>query len=976
MRSFIRKASQPQKAVSANAGRSNKITSGLAHQEHPASDLQQTSTNCADQLMPEAEVDEREAALTKTSIYRFAQDFSRIPIHPATEATRRKSIGNLSENQYIQEGVAPEESKEIAMTGSTFSPVKTNPQFDFTHIPVTARIQRKPIISAPADPLEREADEVANQVTGMIEPAPGNPASVAIQRQGATHEDLKEKRNRTAAAPSANSGAELNTGIALRAAAGNGLPLSVSERSYFEPRFGYDFSQVRLHTGVEAAEATRAIQARAYTIGHNIVFSPREYAPTTTEGMRLLAHELTHVVQQGKGIDPTQGLAIQRAPDNTAAPAGNGSTRSFGLVFAEFNWERYSVNRQDRAKVFAQELMHVHMTQQEILDHAIEIAEWAQENGAQDVRDYMLDKARTAWLMESATEGGEVMSAGGLKSLTDGPEALVHQAEAAARAGDHKTAFSLFGHAHEFYSYQILQLTEKRGKALEGGQSSWPAGLIEYRNAQHVYDEMRGIYGFYLQLEKEAREAGDHKKAAEMAIKSEELRADLMKNWSSSGAVIIAEVSQVETPRGPGLTLHGANSAETDLTALPGLKPPEEVGNNLQWQDLDKVQTALGQQADFLAEITRIPEMQKAFKGKTPDMNNLNDRLLVWKTMFGQTSGPAALSQLMGLIGRYLKAFTKHTEYNVRDWGTNYLDTKMPTDLAGRAEQDCGVYALTVAWETFKTINETNKSGSVKFKLIAMLDHVTLIIEDQSEFYLVNNDEITGPHKGNPLEMIGQIWAKLRGRVFTAGPAAEVELGATSDKPVNAKTADAQAADFKKNIWTRYLKNVDLRLKATLPIEDIEALKELKKVDPKAYDAKIAEIGGATYDTFYADQERFDAEAHALDVILDRIVTGGNADEALKKMMPQIDDAIIELGVLFGKLAAPPVTSSGKVFGMFSRTSKPHPLARAAMAMMRFEKLGGQLSAEQQNFIRASDMVPLFHAAMEAFRKNNMPGTF
>lgn len=902
MRSVIRKAVQPQKAISANVNRKNTATNRLAKHEHPDRDLQ-SATSPVSETRPEA----GKSGFNSTTSSPFAHDFTRIPVTPAP-------------------------------------------------------VQRKATISAPGDALECEADDVADKVTQIIDPAANHSTSIALRSEHPTITDSKEMVNRAASDSATTAPAE----AALHAITGNGVPLSSAARAYFEPRFDYDFSQVRIHTGAEAAKAADSIQARAYTIGPNIVFAPHEYAPATTEGRRLLAHELTHVVQQNTAL--TSGIAIQRTPNNAQAPAKTRSKRDFGLVFSNFNSQRYGLSNQNAAKVFAEELMTLDMTSQEILDHAISIAEWAQENGAQNVRDYMLRKAKDAWFFEYIKEGGQVMAAGSMGSPGNNPETLTNQAEAAARAGDHAAAFTLFEHAHLFFTYQILQLTEQRSKSLEEGRGSWPVGTIYYRDAQHVYDKLRGIYGFYLQLEKEARDAGDQKKAAEMIAKSKELRAELLKNWSGAGQSIIAEVTPVETPRGPGLTLHGANNAETDLTALPGLKPPEEVGNNLQWQDLDKIQEALGQQADFLAEIARVPEVQKAFKGKTPDMTDLNQRLMVWKAMFDvfQKSGSPALAQLMGLIGRYLKAFTKHTEYNVRDWGTSYIDSKMPTDLAGRAEQDCGVYALTVAWETFKTISQTNKSGSVKFKLIAMLDHVTLVIEDQSEFFLVNNDEVTGPHKGDAREKVGQIWAKLRGRVFTAGPAAEVAVGSTADKP----------DDFKKNLWKRYLTNVDIRLDATLPNDQIEALKQLKKVDPKAYEQKIAELGGATYDEFYANQERFDTEARTLDVILDGIVASGNIDRELQKMMPKIGDAIVELGALFGKLAAPPVTASGKVFGMFSRTSKTHPLARAAMALLRFEKMGGQLSAEQQNFIRASDMVPLFHAAMEDFRKNNMTGSF
>lgn len=78
---------------------------------------------------------------------------------------------------------------------------------------------------------------------------------------------------------------------------GRGQPLPQSVRNYFEPRFGYDFSQVRVHTDAQAAESARLANARAYTLGRDIVFGSGQYVPKTTAGQQLLAHELTHVVQ-------------------------------------------------------------------------------------------------------------------------------------------------------------------------------------------------------------------------------------------------------------------------------------------------------------------------------------------------------------------------------------------------------------------------------------------------------------------------------------------------------------------------------------------------------------------------------------------------------------------------------------------------------------------------------------------------------
>ncbi|HJQ31253.1 MAG TPA: DUF4157 domain-containing protein [Pyrinomonadaceae bacterium] len=78
----------------------------------------------------------------------------------------------------------------------------------------------------------------------------------------------------------------------------SGHPLDSATRGVMESRFGHDFSRVRVHTDKKAAESAREVGAQAYTVGRDIAFAPGRYAPETPSGLRLLAHELTHVVQQ------------------------------------------------------------------------------------------------------------------------------------------------------------------------------------------------------------------------------------------------------------------------------------------------------------------------------------------------------------------------------------------------------------------------------------------------------------------------------------------------------------------------------------------------------------------------------------------------------------------------------------------------------------------------------------------------------
>ena len=100
-----------------------------------------------------------------------------------------------------------------------------------------------------------------------------------------------------------------------------GKPLDAAMRAFMEPRFGHDFSAVRVHTGGQAAESAQSLSARSYTVGRNIIFGHGEYRTDTTDGRKLLAHELTHVRQQEGCSDHT---VIQRQPDPYAGTGSQG----------------------------------------------------------------------------------------------------------------------------------------------------------------------------------------------------------------------------------------------------------------------------------------------------------------------------------------------------------------------------------------------------------------------------------------------------------------------------------------------------------------------------------------------------------------------------------------------------------------------------------------------------------------------------
>ena len=125
-----------------------------------------------------------------------------------------------------------------------------------------------------------------------------------------------------------------------------GQPLDAETRAFFEPRFGHDFSQVRVHTDAKAAESARAIEARAYTFGPQIVFDMGEFAPTTGEGKDLIAHELGHVAHQA--LTPSAPV-VQRKPAKSEKDKKL-PTGSSELAYSEYDEPAVVVKPEARVK--------------------------------------------------------------------------------------------------------------------------------------------------------------------------------------------------------------------------------------------------------------------------------------------------------------------------------------------------------------------------------------------------------------------------------------------------------------------------------------------------------------------------------------------------------------------------------------------------------------------------------------------------
>ncbi|GHO83206.1 eCIS core domain-containing protein [Dictyobacter formicarum] len=225
--------------------------------------------------------------------------FNLAKVYPLLELQR--TIGNQAVLNLLRSRTLPSDS-------STQAPIEPYVGHDFsrisTYAPATRVIQTKLTINQPGDQYEQEADRISQQMSATPAYAAASGVAPLIQHfSGESNEQMNV--------------APVSVELAL---ASRGGPLEPVLRQDMEQRLGYDFSSVRIHTDAQAAESARDVNAYAYTAGHDIVFGTGRFAPGTHEGRRLIAHELTHVVQQGD----LNANVVRRSPPGGKVPEANG----------------------------------------------------------------------------------------------------------------------------------------------------------------------------------------------------------------------------------------------------------------------------------------------------------------------------------------------------------------------------------------------------------------------------------------------------------------------------------------------------------------------------------------------------------------------------------------------------------------------------------------------------------------------------
>ena len=227
---------------------------------------------------------------------------------------------------------APEKSK------STSTAVTQKNQQQPFFAPV--QIQPKLSIGANDDPSEREADAIADKVMRTPVSLNGNTFFKSshvtpVQRRSKRSEEEEKLHRKPGSGESVTTVPSIVSEVLN---SGNGKPLDPATRSFMEPRFNSDFSNVKIHDNALAAKSADSINALAYTSGNNVVFNSGQYKTTTDSGKRLLAHELVHTMQQG-GVRRKAGV-IQRswlgdawdAVKDTASDIGHGVANAASAV--------------------------------------------------------------------------------------------------------------------------------------------------------------------------------------------------------------------------------------------------------------------------------------------------------------------------------------------------------------------------------------------------------------------------------------------------------------------------------------------------------------------------------------------------------------------------------------------------------------------------------------------------------------------
>jgi hypothetical protein len=390
----------------------------------------------------------------------------------------------------------------------------------------------------------------------------------------------------------------------VRVVPDGGQPLAASLRDEMEERFGHDFTQVRVHTGGDASRAARAVSAKAYTFGRDIVFDKGTFATQTVEGRHLLAHELAHVVQQGRGGSAAPRLSPHTPLERSAERAASAFSHGEGSVVVAGR------SAPAVARVYRKSAAP---------------ASPVEEMAAELNEELGLDPAGTTRVTSAARAARDARKAGFTKGLYPGIVDLAVQSHGSAR--------------------DVRKVLKVVGRNIESAHIAPTAALKTLKN----YGRSEALTT--LMPKNLHRQFDAHWKSWARTVLAERKAAGL--KGDALNKVTVKELrTAVEN------AIEALPNADEDHPFVPGQNIPRPTKNAMQWKLFDELHGKLGLKPDDLVKLpysplrTRIAGALKKGAGPVTALLGAAMRYRdLRETGHGQAESGAAAGAHLGLAG-------------------------------------------------------------------------------------------------------------------------------------------------------------------------------------------------------------------------------------------------------------------------------------------------------------------------------------
>ncbi len=680
-------------------------------------------------------------------------------------------------------------------------------------------LQAKLTVGPANDPFEQEADRVADALASVpvgagsgagddtgnsagdhAAPVAGSEQSAPLRRSGS---------GPSGSGPAPGAGQPIQPELARGVESmrgGGGAAMAPEVRAHFEAHLGADFSGVRIHTDAGAANIARSLNARAFAVGNDVAFSAGAYAPGTRDGRALIAHELTHVLQQGGGA----AGVVQRAddPPGAAAPPTTAPALWYQKVLDD------QAEDQGRAVQFYPE----YLTTLRALCEAVDAGRkdeipnrtdaWlkrtmpgmlAIEYTGTAVADELYTRMILLGLHESANKIREYSYVHNIITPITGPPVhnvdmgLFSKAEkrltadldlhdAASARTSIERVLALYADvqgALRALDPALVEL-EMDLQAKEIGTGSglgWRlsfddmSALDFYTGARALLMKMAATLWRCFQVMEDAAidEMGGNSGTAALAAARAMLtrigtqvyqtdlesaamtKQDFMANIGNETAdVTTTDFAKKKHNDAFG---SGASVRFTFYSSDPARQPHREgkaVGWDLyRYHDLQlALLERLGGNTPNAALKAEAGREQAVIAGMGGLRIHNNDDLRAFVSgkydaeRGAGRSDAEAFQSVMNFIGLYYGAFTFHTPYNIEEFGDNYLNKTFPRALTGQLIHDCGVYALRTIY-ILSLLRASHPELNLSIRYIRMPVHIGLIITGTGlPIYFAHNDEI------------------------------------------------------------------------------------------------------------------------------------------------------------------------------------------------------------------------------------------